>query len=269
MPTRPRSGRAGARRPLRAQRRAGDQRARGSIRTAGGFSAACARRNYAKLPAGSAPLAAAEAFTFDVDAILNPDPADRRGAGQDAAVPEGAGRSRRCRRWPTSASSTIASPLMGEVLNLLTRRNLLYTVVPAPDRALDLTVQLGTPDFPMEAAANPSEFAARVRAKLGDDKRLVRLYGTSTVIARLTGDANARAAVSAVLRRQPAPAERRRAGASASACSAATSRRRFAALRRRAATRRSSDVAPPGRRDRVLGPGLQHVSRSSIWKRVK
>ena len=27
-----------------------------------------------------------------------------------------------------------------------------------------------------------------VRAKLGDDKRLVRLYGTSTVIARLTGD---------------------------------------------------------------------------------
>ena len=43
-------------------------------------------------------------------------------------------------------------------------------------------------DFPAEAAANPYEFAARVRAKLGDDRRLVRLYGTSTVIARLTGD---------------------------------------------------------------------------------
>ena len=51
-----------------------------------------------------------------------------------------------------------------------------------------MNVQLGTPDFPAEAAANPYEFAARVRAKLGDDKRLVRLYGTSTVIARLTGD---------------------------------------------------------------------------------
>jgi hypothetical protein len=61
-------------------------------------------------------------------------------------------------------------------------------VVPAPDRTLDLNVQLGTPDFPAEAAANAYEFAARVRAKLGDDKRLVRLYGTSTVIARLTGD---------------------------------------------------------------------------------
>src|SRR6185503_3989708 len=32
--------------------------------------------NYAKLPAGSAPLAAAESFVFGVDAILNPDPAD-------------------------------------------------------------------------------------------------------------------------------------------------------------------------------------------------
>ena len=60
--------------------------------------------------------------------------------------------------------------------------------MPAPDRTLDLNVQLGTPDFPAEAAANPYEFAARVRAKLGDDKRLVRLYGTDTVIARLTGD---------------------------------------------------------------------------------
>ena len=53
-----------------------------------------------------------------------------------------------------------------------------------------MNVQLGTPDFPAEAAANPYEFAARVRAKLGDEKRMVRLYGTSTVIARLTGDKN-------------------------------------------------------------------------------
>jgi hypothetical protein len=81
-----------------------------------------------------------------------------------------------------------SSPVLGEVLNLLTRRNLLYKVVPSPDRTLDLNVQLGTPDFPAESAVNPYEFAARVRAKLGDDKRLVRLYGTDTVIARLTGD---------------------------------------------------------------------------------
>ena len=80
------------------------------------------------------------------------------------------------------------SLLMDEVLNMLTRRNLLYRVVGAPDRQLDLTVQLGSKDFPKESAEDPSDFAARVRAKLGDDKRLVRLYGTSTIIAHLTGD---------------------------------------------------------------------------------
>jgi hypothetical protein len=80
------------------------------------------------------------------------------------------------------------SPEMGEVLNMLTRRNLLYRVVTQPDRQLDLTVQLGTPDFPRSAVANPSDLAARVRDRLGDDKRLVRVYGTTTAIARLTGD---------------------------------------------------------------------------------
>ena len=64
-------------------------------------------------------------------------------------------------------------------------------MVPARDRSLDLTLELGSPDFPESVAANPSEFAARVRAKLGDDKRLVRLYGTSSVMAYLTGDAKA------------------------------------------------------------------------------
>jgi hypothetical protein len=77
---------------------------------------------------------------------------------------------------------------MDEVLNMLTRRNLLYRVLSAPDRSLDLTVQLGSKDFPKESALDPSDFAARVREKLGDDRRLVRLYGASTVIAHLTGD---------------------------------------------------------------------------------
>jgi hypothetical protein len=54
-------------------------------------------------------------------------------------------------------------------------------VVRAPDGSFNLTVQLGTADFPRETAANPYEFAARVPAKLGDDNRLVRLYGTSRV----------------------------------------------------------------------------------------
>jgi hypothetical protein len=145
------------------------------------------KASYAKLPAGSAPLAAAEAFAFNVDAILNPDPADVEELGTMLAYLKTTMQA----PMPVMANIGVVddgSPQMSEVLNLLTRRNLLYRVVSAPDPSLDLTVQLGSTDFPKEAAANPSDFAARVRAKLGDEKRLVRLYGTSTVIAHLTGD---------------------------------------------------------------------------------
>src|SRR5688572_2383562 len=151
------------------------------------FARGIRKVSYTKVPAGSASLAAAEAFVFDVDAIINPDPKDLEDlekmlrflkANEQAPLPD----------MVNIAVVDSPSPLFNEVLNLLTRRNLLYKVVPAPDRTVDLNVQLGTPDFPAEAAANPYEFAARVRAKLGDDKRLVRLYGTDRVIARLTGD---------------------------------------------------------------------------------
>jgi hypothetical protein len=153
------------------------------------FQRGVRKANYVKLPAGSAPLAAAEAFTFNVDAILNPDVSDVEELGRVLRFlkPLADGQP------PLPALVNIGvvdnpSPMMGEVLNLLTRRNLLYQVVTAPDSTFDLTVQLGTRDFPMEWAADPNDFAARVRDKLGDDKRLVRLYGTGTVIARLTGD---------------------------------------------------------------------------------
>jgi hypothetical protein len=151
------------------------------------FARGMRKVSYANVPAGSASLAAAEAFVFNVDAIINPDPKDLEDLGkmlrflksnEQAPLPD----------MVNIGEVDSPSPLLDEVLNLLTRRNLLYKVVPAPDRTLDLNVQLGTPDFPAEAAANPYEFAARVRAKLGDDKRLVRLYGTDRVIARLTGD---------------------------------------------------------------------------------
>jgi hypothetical protein len=39
---------------------------------------------------------------------------------------------------------------------------------------------------------NPSEFAYEVRKKIGDDKRLLRVYGSEVVIARLEGDAKRR-----------------------------------------------------------------------------
>jgi hypothetical protein len=151
------------------------------------FERGVTKANYAKLPAGSAPLAAAEAFAFHVDAILNPDPADLQELGKMLQF------LKTREQPPMTVMANIGvvddhSPAMGEILNMLTRRNLLYRVIPAPDSKFDVVVQLGSKDFPKEAAANPSEFAARVRAKLGDDKRLVRLYGASTTIAHLTGD---------------------------------------------------------------------------------
>ncbi len=151
------------------------------------FQRGIRQANYAKLPAGFAALAAAEAFTFNVDAILDPDPADLEELGKMLQFLKATDQP------PLPAMANIGvvddrSSVMGEVLNMLTRRNLLYRVVSTPDPALSFTVQLGTPDFPSDSAKNPVEFAARVRAKLGDDNRLVRLYGTSTVIARLTGD---------------------------------------------------------------------------------
>jgi hypothetical protein len=151
------------------------------------FQRGVRRAFYSKLPQGSAPLAAAEAFAYGVSAILNPDPADVEALGGMLRFLKGQEQP----PLPPMANIGIvddSSPVMGEVLNLLTRRNLLYRVVPAPDPSLDLTVRLGTPEFPLESAANPYEFAARIRERLGDENRLVRLYGTNTAIARLTGD---------------------------------------------------------------------------------
>jgi hypothetical protein len=152
------------------------------------FQRGLKKANFAKLPAGAAPLAAAEAFTFHVDAVLNPDPADVAELGKMLTFLK----AQEQPALPAKANIGIVddgSETMAEVLNMLSRRNLLYRVVAKPAPGLDFTVQLGTADFPKASAEDPSDFAARVRAKLGDDKRLVRLYGTNTTIAYLTGDA--------------------------------------------------------------------------------
>jgi len=151
------------------------------------FQRGLTRANYEKLPAGASLLAAAEAFTFAVDAIVNPDAADLEELGRLLAFLKTNSRP----ALPVIANVGVVddgSPEMGEVLNMLTRRNLLYRVVPKGDRSLGVTVEVGAPAFPREALTNPSDFAARVREALGDDRRSVRVYGTSTVIAHLTGD---------------------------------------------------------------------------------
>jgi hypothetical protein len=152
------------------------------------FQVGVNRASYTNLPGGAAPLAAAEAFAFNVDALLNPDPAD---VDDLATLLEFLNAHAAPPMSPLANIGVIDNPThgsMSEVWNMLTRRNLLYRRLREPDPALDLNVRVGDPDFPESALADPGDFAARVREKLGDDRRLVRLFGTTTTIARLTGD---------------------------------------------------------------------------------
>jgi hypothetical protein len=142
---------------------------------------------YSHLPRGAAGLAAAEGFAFNVDVELLPDPADLDELNRLIAFLHAQSQ----RPMPALANFGVIddrSLPLDEALNMLTRRNLLFRLVKQPDPTLAFTVRPGSEEFPRESLRNPNDFAARVREKLGDDRRLVRIFGTNTVIARLTGD---------------------------------------------------------------------------------
>ncbi|MBC8166232.1 MAG: hypothetical protein H7Y20_10210 [Bryobacteraceae bacterium] len=141
---------------------------------------------YATLPAGAAPLAAAEAFAWGAEAVLEPAPGDET----SLSAMLGFLKSIEATSMPVRANIGViddGTQELAEVLNLLSRRNLLYRVLKAPDPALDLNIRVGSPEYPRDSLKNPNDFAARVRERLSDDKRYVRLFGTYTVLANLTG----------------------------------------------------------------------------------
>ena len=151
-----------------------------------------AGRYVYELPAGSAALAAAEALQFGADVVLRIDPADLPELGRVLAF---------ARELPASDLSPIAdigvvddgTEEVGEVMNLLSRRNLLYEPVKEQASRHAVTVALDTEKYSRkEAEKNPSEFALKVRRELTDDRRTLRVYGTEVVLARLTGDARRR-----------------------------------------------------------------------------
>jgi hypothetical protein len=141
------------------------------------------------LPAGKAALAAAEAFAYGADAVLKIDAADLESFGRMLAF---------LAQLPAADLPEIAdlavvddgSPLVGEVMNLLVRRNLLFRAVTAPSPQFRLNVRLGTPEYPKRDAADPSAFALKIRRQLTDDQRGLRVYGSEVVIGRLTGEAS-------------------------------------------------------------------------------
>jgi hypothetical protein len=139
------------------------------------------------VPAGKAALAAAEAFAYGADAVLKIEPADLPNAAAMLAfldtVPSA--------NLPAVADFAVVddgSPVTGEVMNLLSRRNLLFEIVKEPDSRLPVNVRIGSPGYSKEEAADPSTFAQKIRSQLTDDRRSLRLYGSEVVIARLTSD---------------------------------------------------------------------------------
>jgi hypothetical protein len=141
------------------------------------------------VPAGKAALAAAEAFAYGADAVLKIDPADLASAGAmlgflDTLPPAD---------LPPVADFGVVddgSPVTGEVMNLLTRRNLLFKVVKSADARFPINIAIGSPEYPNEQAADPSGFAQKIRSQLTDDRRSLRVYGSEVVIARVTGDSS-------------------------------------------------------------------------------
>jgi hypothetical protein len=141
----------------------------------------------ADVPAGTAPLAAAEAFAYDADVVLKVAPEDVAAVGRMFAffksIPE--------LSLPDVSDFAVVddgSAEMGEVMNLLSRRNLLFQPVRAAESRFPMNVQLGTADYPRETAADPSAFALAVRRRLTDERRSFRLYGSEVVVARVTSD---------------------------------------------------------------------------------
>jgi hypothetical protein len=146
-----------------------------------------AGKYYYELPAGQGALAAAEAFAYGVDAVLKIDKADLEEVGKMLSFQRGIPRDHFS---PVADIAVIddKTPLTGEVMNLLTRRNLLYTIVDAPSPQYPINIKFGTREFPESEAEDPSAFAQKIRRKLTDEKRTLRIYGNEVVICRLTGD---------------------------------------------------------------------------------
>lgn len=143
---------------------------------------------YYDVAGRQAPLAAAEAFCWSANAMIRTDAgglkplAEMLGFLRGVSGPE----------MPALADIGLiddGSPDVDELMNLLVRGNLLFKIVPLPDRRLKLTVRLGSKEYPHPDTQNLNTLVHQIRAGLTDDKRQVRVYGSPVVIVRLTGSA--------------------------------------------------------------------------------
>jgi len=137
------------------------------------------------VPAGKGVLATAEAFAYGGDVVLKIDPGDLAAVGRLLAFLESLSDA------PGEAAADVGvvddgSEVTGEVMNLLTRRNLPFRALRAPSPDYRINIAIGTPEYPQADAANPSTFALKIRRQLTDDQRTLRVFGSEVVICRLT-----------------------------------------------------------------------------------
>jgi hypothetical protein len=139
------------------------------------------------VPAGKGALAAAEAYAYGGDAILKVDPADLGAVGKMLTFLDGLSAAD---LLPVADLAVVddGTPIAGEVMNLLARRNLLYEIVAAPSTRFHINIVMGSAAYPREEAGDPSAFAQKIRSQLTDEQRSLRVYGSEVVICRLTGD---------------------------------------------------------------------------------
>lgn len=143
---------------------------------------------YYEIPGPGAALAAAEAFAYGGNALIHTDAAGLKPLGRMLEF---------LKTIPLMDSPSLANigyiddgtPASGELMNLLVRRNLLFRLESSPDPHLDLNVRYGAGGYAKPSNGDPSWLAQKVRSDLTDDKRLVRIFGSEVVIARLTGSA--------------------------------------------------------------------------------
>ncbi|MSO24062.1 MAG: hypothetical protein EXQ58_12635 [Acidobacteria bacterium] len=145
-----------------------------------------AKYRYA-LPAGKAALAAAESYAYGADATLQVKNTDLESVGEMLAFLRGIPAA----DLPSLADIAVVDDhhtLVGEVMNLLARRNLLFTAVSAPDPRYPINIRIGSKEYSEEEASDSNAFALKIRRQLTDERRSVRICGSETVLCQMSGD---------------------------------------------------------------------------------
>ncbi len=142
---------------------------------------------YYDVKGDAAEVAAVEAFAYGVEAVIH---ADAKGAAAFARILPFLKQVKPL-DLPVVANIGVVddgSEEVGELMNLLTRHNLLYRIVPAPDPKLAVNVKIGMKEFPKEEAADANRMSHQVRSMLTDERRALRIYGSEVIVGRLTSD---------------------------------------------------------------------------------